>query len=87
MGPRHLIYGNDQGQGLLASLPGPDGSVKPPTVAFPDIPRFRSVANVGAVLPDGRVLLLQRGDDEDDLTRFDVVFNFYDLLQEKLKRK
>jgi len=87
MGPRHLIYGNDQGQGLLASLPGPDGSVKPPTVAFSDIPRFRTVANVGAVLPDGRVLLLQRGDDEDDLTRFDVVFNFYDLLQEKLKRK
>ncbi|HKO22995.1 MAG TPA: hypothetical protein VJX91_10125, partial [Candidatus Eisenbacteria bacterium] len=87
MGPRNLIYGNDRGQGLLASVPGPEGSVKPSLVAFPDIQKYRSVANVGAVLPDGRVLLIQRGDDEDDLTRLDVVFNFFDLLKEKLQRK
>jgi eukaryotic-like serine/threonine-protein kinase len=85
-GGRNLLYANYQGQGLIAFLPGPDGTVKPPIVTFPDLQKYRLVQNLGAMLPDGRMLLIQRGDDEDDINRFDVVFNFFDLLKEKMHK-
>ena len=84
---RNLIYGNDQGQGLLAFAPAPDGTVRPPIVAFPDLQKYRFAGDLGSMLPDDRVLLVQRGEEEDDITRFDVVFNFFDLVKEKTQRK
>ncbi|HEX5031832.1 MAG TPA: protein kinase [Candidatus Eisenbacteria bacterium] len=83
---RNLLYANDQGQGMIAFAPGPDGTVRPPIVTFPDLQKYRFVPDLGDALPDGRVLLIQRGDDEDDVTSFDVVFNFFDVLKEKMKR-
>jgi hypothetical protein len=71
---------------MLGFLPGPDGTVKPPIVTFPDLQKYRFVMDLGDALPDGRVLLIQRGDDEDDINRFDVVFNFFDLLKEKMHK-
>jgi hypothetical protein len=61
-------------------------TVKPPIVTFPDLQKYRFVMDLGDALPDGRVLLIQRGDDEDDINRFDVVFNFFDLLKEKMHK-
>ena len=72
---------------FLAFGTGGDGTVRPPIVTFPDRQKYRIAQNNGAMLPDGRVLLIQRGDDEDDITRFDVVFNFFDLLKEKMQHK
>jgi Tol biopolymer transport system component len=84
---RNLLYSNDQGQGLIGFVPGPDGEVRSPIVTFPDLQKYRFVPDLGSMLPDGRVLLVQRGDDEDDITRFDVVFNFSDLVREKTRSK
>ena len=83
---RNLLYANDQGQGMLAFAPSPDGTVRPPIVTFPDLRKYRFVQDLGDKLPDGRVLLIQRGDDEDDISSFQVVFNFFDVLKEKMKR-
>ena len=37
------------------------------------------------VLPDGRLLMVQRGEGEDELTRFDVVLNFFDEVKQKMR--
>jgi len=36
------------------------------------------------VLPDGRLLMVQRGEGEDELDRFDVVLNFLDEVRQKV---
>jgi len=37
------------------------------------------------ILPDGRLLMVQRGDGEDELTRFDVVLGFFDEVKQKMR--
>jgi dipeptidyl aminopeptidase/acylaminoacyl peptidase len=37
------------------------------------------------ILPDGRLLMVQRGEGEDELTRFDVVLNFFDEVKQKMR--
>jgi hypothetical protein len=36
------------------------------------------------ILPDGRLLMVQRAEGEDELTRFDVVLNFFDEVKQKM---
>jgi len=36
------------------------------------------------ILPDGRLLMVQRGEGEDELDRFDVVLNFFDEVRQKV---
>ena len=35
------------------------------------------------LLPDGRVLFVEKGEDEDDISRFDVVLNWFDELERR----
>jgi dipeptidyl aminopeptidase/acylaminoacyl peptidase len=37
------------------------------------------------ILPDGRLLMVQRAEGEDELTRFDVVLNFFDDVKQKMR--
>jgi serine/threonine-protein kinase len=37
------------------------------------------------ILPDGRLLMVQRGEGEDELARFDVVLNFFDEVKQKMR--
>ena len=38
-------------------------------------------------LPDGQAVAIQKGDDEDELTHFDITLNFLDELRARLKEK
>ena len=82
-----IYYTTEQAKGMRVSLPGRGGAAKPPVVGFPDFAKYRPVPNMGAILPGDRVLLIQRGEEEDDITQFDVVFNFFDELKERMKGK
>ena len=37
------------------------------------------------ILPDGQLLMVQRGEGENELTRFDVVLNFFDEVKQKMR--
>ena len=37
------------------------------------------------ILPDGQLLMVQRGEGEDELTRFDIVLNFFDEVKQKMR--
>ncbi len=84
---KDLLYGTPQGKGMRVAPPGPGGTVRPPVVGIPDFQKYRPVPAMGAILPGDQVLLIQRGEEEDDVTRFDVVFNFFDELQARMKGK
>jgi serine/threonine-protein kinase len=82
-----LYYATAQGKGMRVLLPRPGRVPEPPVLTFPDFGKYRPVPNMGAILPDDRVLLIQRGEEEDDVTNFDVVFNFFDELEARMKAK
>jgi serine/threonine protein kinase len=39
-----------------------------------------------AILPDGRLLFIQRGEGEDDITQYNVVLNWFTELRSKMAR-
>jgi len=39
------------------------------------------------LLPDRRAVAIQKGDDEDELTHYDITLNFFDELKARLKEK
>jgi dipeptidyl aminopeptidase/acylaminoacyl peptidase len=45
---------------------------------------LRVASNLVEILPDGRLLAIQKGPDEDEVTSFDLTVNFFDEMKEKL---
>ncbi|HEY3155618.1 MAG TPA: protein kinase [Candidatus Eisenbacteria bacterium] len=50
-----------------------------------DALRIPADSSLFDILPDGRLLMVQRGEGEDELTRFDVVLNFFDEVKQKMR--
>jgi serine/threonine-protein kinase len=50
-----------------------------------DALRIPTESSLFDILPDGRLLMVQRGEGEDELTRFDVVLNFFDEVKQKMR--
>jgi len=67
----------DTKHGLAASQPRP----------FLDLEKLRVVPALADLLPDGRVLAIQKGEEEDELTHFDITLNFFDELKARLREK
>ncbi len=51
-----------------------------------DSQEAKTIGDNMSVLPDGRVLAVRKSDTEDDLTRFDLVLGFPQLLKERLRQ-
>ena len=67
----------DAAPGHAASAPKPSW----------DLDGYRIVPPLGDLLPDGRVVAIQKGEDEDELTHFDITLNFFDELKARLREK
>ena len=68
-----------------APVPVPTGSGQP-RVAL-DLHKVRAVTDPGAeysVLPDGRLVVIQKGEEEDEITRINVVLNLFEELKAKV---
>lgn len=52
-----------------------------------DLEALKVASNLLDLLPDRRVVAIQKGDEEDDLTHFDITLNFFDELKARLKEK
>jgi Tol biopolymer transport system component len=50
-----------------------------------DLEKLR--ANGWGIEPDGRLLIIQRSEAEDDITHFSVVFNWFDELRARLNKR
>jgi hypothetical protein len=55
-----------------------------PVLAW-DLDALRVAEDLCAVLPDGRLLAIRKGQEEDEITRFDVALNFLEELKAKLR--
>ena len=51
-----------------------------------DFRKLRVDPSLWDVLPDGRVLAVQRGEGEDDLTSFNIVLNWFDEMRGRVSR-
>jgi serine/threonine-protein kinase len=60
-------------------------SATPPVVAQ-DLKKLRVNPFEWDVMPDGRLLAIQRGEGEDDITQFDVVLNWSSELRERMAK-
>ena len=54
-----------------------------PSVAW-DLEALGIVGSLCDILPDGRLLAIQKAPGEDEISRFDLTVNFFDELQERL---
>jgi serine/threonine-protein kinase len=58
----------------------------PPSLAW-DLEKLGIATYMIDPLPDGRAVAIQKGDDEDELTHFDITLNFFDELKARFKEK
>ena len=51
-----------------------------------DLKKLHVNANEWDILPDGRLLAIQRGEGEGDITHFDIVLNWSQELREQMTK-
>ncbi len=81
---RRLFFYNEPGKVMSVDIsvtPNPAASV--PIVAY-DLKTLRVTATEWDILPDGRLLAIQKGEGEDDITVFNVVLNWLDELRARI---
>ncbi|MCB1009735.1 MAG: PD40 domain-containing protein, partial [Acidobacteria bacterium] len=77
------LYFNGRGTEIFAATIGADGRPAGEPRVVADREALAAPEEFG-VLPDGRLLLLQRGPREGEIDRFDVVLHFDRILEERL---
>ena len=83
--PRRQAFA-DQGRVMsVAITTQPVLSASAPTLAY-DLNKLRVNDRDFDLLPDGRLLVTQKGEEEDEITRFDLVLNWVTELRERLSR-
>jgi len=85
---RRLYYESSQNQvASVAISTTPRLSASAPEIAW-DLDALRAAREGGAalfdLLPDGKLLVIQKGEGEDEITRFDVALNFFEELRAKM---
>ena len=87
---KRLYYESSQNQVASVEISAtPRLNASAPKIAW-DLDALRTVNDGGSslfdLLPDGQLLVIQKGEGEDDLTRFDVAFNFFEEMRTKLRK-
>ena len=83
-GGHRLFYYNDPNRVMSVDISvTPRLSVSAPVVAY-DLKKLRVNPSEWDVLPDGRLLAIQKGEGEDDITAFNVVLNWLDELRARM---
>jgi Tol biopolymer transport system component len=84
---RRLFYYNEPDKVMSVTLSlTPRLSASAPVVAY-DLKKLRVNATEWDIMPDGRLLAIQKGAGEDDITVFNVVLNWFDELRAKAPMK
>jgi Tol biopolymer transport system component len=78
-----LYYLNNRSVMVSSITTRPSLASSPPRVAW-NMDSLRIAGNTCDILPDGRLLAIQRAPEEDELASFDLTVNFFDELKEKL---
>ena len=82
---KRVYYQTDQNQVMSSTISSsPILSATVPTVAW-DLDALRVVSGLVDILPDGKLLAIQKGEGEDEITRFDLALNFFDELKAKMR--
>jgi Tol biopolymer transport system component len=82
---RRVYFQTDQNQVMSSTITtSPRLSATRPTVVW-DLDALRIVPFLTDILPDGKLLAIQKGEGEDEITRFDVTLNFFDELRAKMR--
>jgi len=64
----------------------PRAAVSSTTVVW-DLDSLRVPADLYDVLPDGRLVAVQKAAGEDEITRFDITLNFFEDLKAKMRAR
>ena len=80
---RRLYYVMPQNKMVSVSIiRKPELSVSAPSLAW-DLDALRIANPLFAILPDGRLLGIQKAENEDEITRFDITLNFFEELKQR----
>jgi serine/threonine-protein kinase len=84
---RRLVYLSPLGTLMSVTIAtGSALSASAPVVAF-DLKKLRLGEREWDIMPDGKLLAIQKGEGEDDITAFNVVLNWFDELRAKMGAK
>lgn len=83
-GGRRLFYSNDPDKVMSVDISvTPKLTASAPVVAY-DLKKLRVNPTEWDVMPDGRLLAIQKGEGEGDITDFNVVVNWFDELRARM---
>ena len=82
---RRLFYDADPEKVMRVAIDTKPGglSAAPPVLAY-DLKKLRINPGEWDVLPDGRLVAIQKGEGEDDITQFNVLLNWFDELRVRM---
>jgi len=82
-----VFFVSDRSRVMSAAVSvGPPLTIGARALAF-DLERLRVDDQDFDLLPDGRLLVIQKGEEEDDITRFNVVLNWTDELARRVSER
>ena len=83
---RRLFYNSNPNKLMSVTIVmKPALSASAPIVAY-DLKKLRVNPDAWDILPDGRLLAIQRGEGEDDVTEFNIVLNWFTELRERMAK-
>jgi hypothetical protein len=82
---RKLYYYTEPDRVMSVAVSSQDGiRSTAPTLAF-DMQKLRAVPRTFSMLGDGRMLFIQKGEEEDDVTQFNVILGWSEELRTRMK--
>jgi Tol biopolymer transport system component len=81
---RHVFYYSEPGKVMSVAISvTPHLAASAPVLAY-DLKQLRVNPGDWDIMPDGRLLAIQKGEGEDDITSFNVVLNWLDELRARM---
>jgi Tol biopolymer transport system component len=82
---KRVYFITEQDQAMSSMIAAtPRLSATPPALAW-DLDALRIVSGLVDLLPDGKLLAIQKGEGEDEIKRFDLALNFFDEMRAKVR--
>jgi hypothetical protein len=82
---RRLFFGSSEGKLMLVTVEAKPALTASTPVVVHDLKKLRTTG--WGIQPDGRLLIIQRSEAEDDVTHFSVVFNWFDELRARMAKR
>ena len=84
---RRLFFASDPHRLMSVTVSASPSLSASAPVQVHDLRKLRSVgSSTYDVLPDGRLLIIQNGEEEDDITQFNVVLGWFDEVRARMAK-